>query len=107
MWFLQCFNGAIQRSEGEVKSALLKVKFWQKWATVVFNERQKKVVNRLLESGPEGFEGGLTNKKYKGMTKVSRESVKRDISDLVKKGVLIKNPGGGRNVSYSLSWPKD
>jgi len=107
LWFLQCFNRAIQRSEDEVKDALLKVKFWQQWATVVFSERQKKVVNRLLDAGPGGFEGGLTNRKYKGMTKVSRETAKRDISDLVEKRVLIKNPGGGRNVSYSLLWSKD
>ncbi len=107
LWFLQCFNRAIQRSEAEIKNALRKVKFWQQWVEIVFNERQKKVINRLLDSGPEGFEGGLTNRKYKGMTKVSRESAKRDISDLVKKGVLIKNPGGGRNVSYSLAWPGD
>ncbi|MDF1535601.1 MAG: Fic family protein [bacterium] len=107
LWFLQCFNRAIQRSEGEVRGALQKVRFWQQWAAVVFNERQKKVVNRLLDSGPEGFEGGLTNRKYKGMTRVSRETAKRDISDLVEKGVLIKNPGAGRNVSYRLLWPED
>lgn len=107
LWFLQCFNRAIQRSEGELKNALQKAKFWQKWATVVFSERQKKVVNRLLESGPEGFEGGLTNRKYKGMTRISRETAKRDIADLVEKGVLIKNPGGGRSVNYQLVWPAE
>jgi Fic family protein len=105
LWFLNCFNRAIQRSGEEVKGALLKVRFWQQWATEVFNERQKKVINSLLDSGPEGFEGGLTNRKYKGMTRVSRETAKRDISDLVERGILVKNSGAGRNVSYSLSWP--
>jgi Fic family protein len=107
LWFLSCFNRAIQRSGEEVKGAFLKVKFWQQWATEVFNERQKKVINSLLDSGAEGFEGGLTNRKYKGMTRISRETAKRDIADLVEKGVLVKNPGAGRSVSYSLSWPED
>ena len=107
LWFLECFNRAIRRSEGEIKRTLLKVKFWQEWVTVVLNGRQKKVINRLLDSEPGEFEGGLTNRKYKGMTKVSRETAKRDISDLVKKGILVKDPGGGRSVSYSLLWPKN
>jgi len=63
------------------------------------------VVNRLLEAGPGGFEGGLTNRKYRGITKTTRETAKRDMADLVAKGILMKNPGGGRSSNYDLVWP--
>ncbi len=106
-WFMECFERAIKRSETEIKRVLMKARFWQQKVDIIFNERQKKVVNNLLEAGPGGFEGGLTNRKYKGMTRVSRETVKRDIADLVENGVLVKNPGGGRSVSYDLVWADD
>ena len=54
---------------------------------------------------PGGLEGSLTNRKYVGMTRVSRETAKRDIADLCRKGMLQRNPGGGRNASYDLVWP--
>ena len=106
VWFMGCLERSILRSEVEVGHTLRKSKFWQQSAKVMLNERQKKVINRLLDAGPDGFEGGITNRKYKGMTKVSRETAKRDIADLVKKGILVKNPGGGRNVSYTFLWPE-
>ncbi len=105
VWFLGCLERAVQRSEGEVQTALMKARFWQARAGADLNERQRKVINRLLDAGPGGFEGGLTNRKYVGMTRVSRETAKRDISDLVGKAILVRNPGGGRSASYDLVWP--
>ncbi len=67
------------------------------------NKRQQKVVNRLLDAGRDGFEGGLTNRKYAGMAHVSRATAQRELADLVKKGILVRNPGGGRSVSYALA----
>lgn len=104
VWFLGCLERSIHRSEAEVQTALQKARFWQSHAETDLNERQRKVVNRLLDAGPGKFEGGLTNRKYVGMTKVSRETAKRDIADLVGKGILVRNPGGGRSVSYDLVW---
>jgi Fic family protein len=72
---------------------------------VELNQRQRKVLARLLEAEPEGFEGGLTNRKYVGMTRTSRESAKRDIADLVSKGLLGLRPGKGRSASYALLLP--
>ena len=69
------------------------------------NERQRKVVNRLLDAGPGGFEGGLTTRKYRGMTKTPSTTAKRDMAGLLKKGIIKQNPGGGRSVSYNLIWP--
>jgi len=56
-------------------------------------------------SGPGGFEGGLTTRKYVSMAKVSRATAFREISDMVQKQVLNQNPGGGRSGSYDLEWP--
>lgn len=103
VWFLSCLNRAIGRSEGEVHKAVEKAQMWQEIAGINLNERQKKVINRLFEAGAE-FEGGLTTRKYVGMTRISRETAKRDIADLVAKGLLTPNPGRGRGSSYSLSW---
>ncbi len=104
-WFLECLARAIEQSERQVALALSHSKFWQKHAEAVLNQRQVKVVKRLLEAGPGGFEGGMTNRKYVGLAKVSRETAKRDLADLVERGILKKNQGGGRSVSYSLIWP--
>jgi Fic family protein len=106
VWFLECLERAMLRSEEEVRKAMLKARMWQEIAHLGLNERQRKVIDRLFETDPGGLEGGLTNRKYVGMTRTSRETAKRDMADLVAKGVLVRNPGGGRSVSYGLAWPK-
>lgn len=105
VWFLECLGRSIQRSESTIRSVLEKARFWQQAAEVSLNKRQKKVVNRLLDAGPEGFEGGMTNRKYRGMTRTTRETAKRDLADLLEKGILVRNPGSGRSTSYRLVWP--
>jgi Fic family protein len=103
VWFLDCLDRAIHRSEVEVRKATEKARMWQEMSYLNLNDRQRKVINRLFESGEGGFEGGLTNRKYVGMAGTTRETAKRDIADLVSKGILVRNPGAGRNVSYRLS----
>lgn len=105
VWFLGCLERSIQRSDAKVQHALTKARFWQRHTEISLNKRQRKVINRLLDAGPGEFTGGLTNRKYVGMTKVSRETAKRDIADLLRKGILVKNPGGGRSANYDLAWP--
>lgn len=105
VWFLECLDRAIRRSDAEVQKAMNKARLWHHIAHLRLNERQRKVVNRLFEAGPGGFEGGLTNRKYRGITKTTRETAKRDMADLVAKGILVRNPGGGRSVNYDLEWP--
>ena len=104
-WFLECLARGIEQSERQVALALSHAEFWQKHAEAGLNQRQVKVVKRLLEAGPSEFEGGMTNRKYVGLAKVSRETAKRDLADLVNRGLLTRNQGGGRSVSYSLIWP--
>jgi len=105
VWFLECLGRAIRRSHTEVQKSRDKNSLWQKLTNLDLYERQRKIVNRLFEVGPGGFEGGLTNRKYRGMAKTTRETAKRDIADLLGKGILTRNPGGGRNASYDLVWP--
>jgi Fic family protein len=95
---------AILRSNELLTNVMQKSRFWQQHVQTELNERQRKVITRLLDSGPEGFEGGMTNRKYAGIAHVSRATAQRELADLVEKGVLRMNEGGGRSVSYSLCW---
>lgn len=97
-WFLSCLHRALQSAETVLASVLAKSKFWEIHVNIQFNERQKKVINRLLD----GFEGKLTSSKWAALAKCSQDSASRDIEDLQKKKILKKNPGGGRSTSYSL-----
>ena len=103
-WFLECMNRAILNSNSLLKKIMFKAQFWKVFAQTRLNERQTKVVNRLLDAGPEGFEGGLKNKKYMGIAHTSRATAQRELADLIQKGILIKLPGGGRSTSYDLDW---
>ena len=104
LWFLGCFVRAVEDSERLISTVLAKAEFWQKHGQTVINERQCKVVNRLLDAGKGSFKGGLTTRKYVSIAKVSRVTAYREISDLVNKNVLLQNQGKGRDVSYDLAW---
>jgi len=106
-WFLGCFERAIDRSDELVGKVLLKARFWELHRNKPLTKRQQKVIIRLLDAGPEGFVGGLTTRKYVEMTKASRATCYREITDLLNKGMLRKNPGKGRSVSYTLNWPEE
>jgi len=103
-WFLACMSRAILSSNRLLSNVMQKARFWKRHAQTVLNDRQRKALNRLLDAGPGGFEGGLTNRKYAGVTHVSRATAQRELADLVNKGILRPNPGGGRSVSYGLVW---
>jgi Fic family protein len=97
-WFLGCLKRAIGGAEIVLSSVLTKARFWDTNRAAHFNDRQKHVINRLFD----GFEGKLTSSKWAVLTKCSQDTASRDIDDLLKRGILIKNPGGGRSTSYSL-----
>jgi Fic family protein len=100
-WFLQTFEAALQDSQWIVERVVTKARFWQQNREVALNARQQKVINRLLDSGVR-FEGGMTTRKYAGMTRCSSVTASRDLADLADKNVLCKRPGGGRSTSYEL-----
>jgi Fic family protein len=83
----------------------MRAEFWNKYRQIDLNPHQKKVINRLLETGPREFEGGLTTRKYAAIAKVSRATAYREISDLIGKEVLRQPEGKGRSVHYELAWP--
>jgi Fic family protein len=99
-----CLERAVTNSEARLDLVLTKARFWQDHTEVNLSERQRKVVNRMLDAGPGGFEGGLTTRKYLGMTRTSRATAQREIADLLAKGLLVRRPGGGRSTSYEIVW---
>ncbi|MBI4238829.1 MAG: Fic family protein [Deltaproteobacteria bacterium] len=103
-WFLECMTRAITRSETMIANILARSEFWRAFAAVSLSDRQRKVVHRLLEAGPDGFVGGLTTRKYVGLTKCSRATAFREMADLIAKGLLCPSVGRGRNASYQLRW---
>ncbi len=107
--FLRQLQDALTMAGLTVNRVLQKAGFWRQHAQTLLNERQRKVVNRLLEAGCSedggGFEGGLTNRKYTAMTRSSRATAFRELVDLVKKHILRSLPGKGRGTAYELIWP--
>jgi Fic family protein len=99
LWFIGCLDRAFDGAETILASVMRKARFWESVAGQSLNERQRKVMNRLLD----GFEGKLTNAKWAVITKASSDTALRDINDLVQRGILVKDPAGGRSTSYSLA----
>ena len=97
-WFLNCLLRAIKGAQDTLSDVLTKARFWERFAKEPFNQRQIKILNRLLD----GFEGKLTTSKWAKITKCSQDTAYRDILDLMKRGALQKEPAGGRSTSYSL-----
>ena len=97
-WFLACLGRSIDRSATTLSAVLAKARFWERAAGVAINERQRRVLNRLLD----GFEGRLTTSKWAKLARCSQDTALRDITFLVDRGMLARNPGGGRSTSYEL-----
>ena len=98
IWFLECLKNAILSSHTIMDKVVKKHQFWVKNAGLIINERQQKMLHKLMDN----FEGNLTTSKWAKITKTSQDSALRDISDLVNKGILIKANSGGRSTHYVL-----
>lgn len=97
-WFLQRIEAAIKTSEQQLQRVLNKSEFWSRHNDTGFNERQRKIINRLYD----GFEGPLTSSKWAKICHCSPDTALRDIADLMEKGILDKAPSGGRSTHYVL-----
>jgi Fic family protein len=97
-WFLNSLMRAVEGAGGTLGAVLEKARFWQRLAAQSLNERQIKVLNRMLD----GFEGKMSSSKWAKIAKCSQDTAYRDILDLVERGALRKDPGGGRSTRYSL-----
>ncbi len=100
-WFLACLDGAITGAENTLARVLHKARFWAAYKDQPLNDRQRKVVNRLLD----GFAGKLTSSKWAALTGASPDTALRDINDLIGRGILLRGDGGGRSTSYALQVP--
>jgi Fic family protein len=98
-WFLGCLGRAIDGAQIALSAVLAKAKFWERVQGVSINDRQRLVLNRLLDD----FEGKLTTTKYAKLTKSSQDTAHRDITYLVNRGILVRGAGGGRSTSYALA----
>ncbi len=98
-WFLACLLRALQEADRVLSSVLGKANFWKRWAGISLNERQIKVLNRMLD----GFEGKLNNKKWAAIGKCSSDTALRDINDLLERGILRRSESGGRSTSYVVA----
>ena len=97
-WFLKCLLSALENTDTLLSRVLKKAEFWSSKAADEFNERQRLMINKLFD----GFTGKLTAQKWAKITKCSHDTALRDITQLIKKSILIKDPSGGRNTSYSF-----
>ncbi len=104
-WFTEVFTEACRARAALIDESLVRARFWQEHKHLALNERQRKVLNRMLEAGPGGFEGGLTQRKYVGMTGTASATAWRDIDDLLGKGLLVKGAGAGLSTYYDLAIP--
>jgi Fic family protein len=99
-WFFDCLNRAFDGVESTLEIVLKKARFWESHAATPFNDRQRLMLNKVLD----GLEGKLTSSKWAKLAKCSQDTALRDILDLVEHGILTKDPAGGRSTSYSLTF---
>ena len=97
-WFLECLARAIDNARHTLDTVLTKSRFWQAHSAKSLNERQVKILNRLLD----GFDGKLTSSKWATMNRCSQDTANRDIRDLMDRGLLVRSQAGGRSTSYEI-----
>lgn len=100
-WFLVQVEAAARSSEDIVQRAVFKARYWLEHGHQPLNQRQKKVLNALLDAGPGGFTGGMTNRRYASLTKTSPATAQRDLAELVALGSFVLT-GAGRSARYEL-----
>jgi len=101
-WFLGCLDRAFEGAEQILAAVFRKADFWKKHAAQPINDRQRDILNRLLN----GFEGKLTSSKYAKIENISPDTALRDINELIALGILVKEEGGGRSTNYALAQAK-
>lgn len=102
-WFLACLDRALTRADDTLTAVTIKARTWDAINRKPINDRQRTIINRLLN----GFQGNLTTSKYAKITKSSSDTALRDIRELVERGILVQNPGGGRSTNYRLATPEE
>jgi len=104
VWFLTSYTRSLESSSNLIAKVLAKASFWKYFSQTALSDRERKVVNVLLNAGKDEFKGGLTTRKYSSIAKVSRATAFREITNLVEKKVILQNSSKGRSTSYDLNW---
>lgn len=104
-WFLQTLLSSLQQAMSRIESVLGKARFWQAHRASALGAEQVKVLNRLLEGGPRGFEAGISAAQYQAVAKVSKATATRHLAELLENGYLKRLPGGGRSTRYQINHP--
>jgi Fic family protein len=99
-WYLTCLRESLKKTDEILDLVVRRVAFWDKHQETVLNARQRLMILRMQED----FFGKLTSSKWAKMSKTSQDTASRDIQDLLSKGILSKDPAGGRSTSYDLVW---
>jgi len=97
-WYLECLGRALDSAQAELEATLSKARIWEHIKSSPINDRQRAIINRLID----GFEGKLTSVKYAKITKCSHDTALRDIKALIDQGILMQEEAGGRSTSYRL-----
>jgi Fic family protein len=102
-WFLRTLLDSLEQALARINRLLAKTRFWQRHRAHGLSAEQTKVLNRLLDGGPKGFEEGISAGQYQAVAKVSKATATRHLADLLAKGCLVRLPGGGRSTRYGLA----
>jgi Fic family protein len=102
IWFLGTLQVALKDSASQIDKVLEKARFWRTHSGHSLIPAQVKVLNRLLEGGPENFEHGISASQYQSVARVSKATATRHLADLAENGFLEKKPGGGRSTRYHI-----
>ena len=102
-WFLETLLTSVNDAITQIDRTIAKARFWQSFRDTPLSVEQRKVLNRLLDGGPKGFEEGISAAQYQKVAKVSKATATRHLADLVAKGCIQKLPGGGRSTRYRVS----
>jgi Fic family protein len=100
-WFIEAFAASCQATSGLIDESLARAHFWSEHRATSINERQRKALNRMLQSGPGRFEGGMTARKYQALTGAIKITASRDLAELAEAGLLVRQ-GAGRSTFYNL-----
>ncbi len=105
-WFLDIYIDACRSSSVMIEEALARARFWADHRAETLNDMQRRVLNKMLDAGPGGFEGGLTARKYMAIVGTSKVTASRHLADLLEKGLIVRAEGpGGRSTRYDLALP--
>lgn len=102
LWFLKTLDSSIQTAINKIDQTLAKSRFWQVFQESELSKEQIKIINLMFDAKDNAFEQGISAAQYKKLTKVSKATATRHLSDLLDKGCIEKLPGGGRSTRYQI-----